>query len=172
MDNKVFYIVLAVLVAAFVTFAVVTKEPTEEKERLGYAHEDEGRKHVDDKEYDDSAEPLTSGAHASPIPWGSYESDLKEVNTIHNLEHGGIYVSYQPNLPDEQVQAMKELLFEPYGDSEFKPKKVILAPRAANSSPIVVSSWLRSMKLEKFDAQKILDYYETNAGKSPEPLAQ
>jgi len=171
MNSKLFYGVLVVLVVGFATLAIISQSQPE-PQRLGDAHDDNGREHVKSKDYGDPDEPPTSGDHADPMPWGPYDRELPDVNTIHNLEHGGIYVSYQPDLPAEQVEAMKQLLFAPYTDSEFQPNKVIMAPRAANASLIVISSWQRSIKLDAYDKQKIIDYYTTNAGKSPEPLAR
>ena len=170
MNSKLFYSVLAVLVVGFVALVMISQNQPK-PQRLGDAHDDNGREHVKSKDYGNPDEPPTSGDHADPMPWGPYDRELPDVNTIHNLEHGGVYVSYQPDLPVEQVEAIKQLLFAPYSDSEFQPNKVILAPRAANASPITLSSWLRSEKLESFDKQKIIDYYNSNAGKSPEPLA-
>jgi len=169
MNSKLFYGILALLVIGFAVAAVTLREP--KMERVGDEHDDDGREHVKSKDYGDGPEPPTSGAHADPMPWGVYDRELPDVNTIHKLEHGGIYVSYQPDLPKEQVQAMKDLLFAPYADQGFKPNKVILAPRAANKSPIVVSSWRRSIKLDTYNKDAIVEYYLANAGKSPEPLA-
>ena len=88
------------------------------------------------------------------------------------MEHGGIYVSYQPDLPQDQIEKLKKLLSEPLSNPEFQPKKIVLAPRAANKSPIELSSWRRSEALASYDQQKIKDYITRNLGKSPEPLAR
>src|SRR3989344_2599531 len=45
-------------------------------------------------------------------------------------------------------------------------------PRAKNDAPIVLASWERLLKLEKFDEQIILDFIKSNKNRSPEPFAQ
>lgn len=168
MGSKLFYILIGLIAIGFVIFTVTQKEP--QTERPGVAHADQGREHVNDKEYGGD-EPPTSGEHAEALPWRVYDEEIKDVNAIHNLEHGGIYVSYNPSLDSEEVSKLKALFFEPFSRDGFEPNKVIMAPRAANESPIVVSSWQRSLKLDSFDEEVLADYYLRNVGKSPEPLA-
>lgn len=165
-------VALAVIVVGFVAVVVVagmTASP--EPPRPGIEQSDNGNEHVDSKEYGGD-QPPTSGPHAGPIAWGMYDTEVRDDQVIHNMEHGGVYVSYQPGLPKDQIEKLTNLLSEPFSNPKFQPKKVILAPRAANKSPIVLSSWLRSEELESYDQSKIEDYIERNLGKSPEPLAR
>lgn len=169
MNSRVVFAILALMVVAVLGYGITQKEP--EIERPGIAQKDDGRKHVESKEYG-GEEPPTSGDHANPIEWKVYDTEVRDDNVIHNMEHGGMYVSYRPDLPQDQIDRLKALLGPPYSNPEFKPTKALLAPRAANTSPIVVSSWTRSMKLESFDEKRIVEYYLANFGKSPEPSAQ
>lgn len=141
-------------------------------ERPGIEHEDKGQKHVaaDAVTYG-GPEPPTSGDHSLPLPWQAYDQPIPDVNIIHNLEHGGIYISYQPNLPAEQVSRIKALFTKPYSKPDFQPIKALIAPRSANDAPIIMSSWRRSMKLQTFDEQKMIEYYLRNVGKAPEGAA-
>jgi hypothetical protein len=108
----------------------------------------------------------------TPVSWGVYDTEVRDDQLIHNMEHGGIYISYQPSLPKEQVEKLKELLSAPFSDPQFQPRKIVLAPRVENKSPIELSSWRRSEALASYDQQKIKDYITRNLGKSPEPLAR
>lgn len=139
--------------------------------RPGVAYSDLGREHIESKEYGGD-QPPTSGPHAAPIIWGVYDSEVRDDQAIHNMEHGGIYVSYKPSLPKDQVEKLANLLSEPFSNPKFQPKKIVLAPRAANKSPIELSSWRRSEGLASYDQAKIEDYIIKNLGKSPEPLAR
>lgn len=169
MNLKIVLPVLAVVGVGLVLLAGPGDET--EAPRPGVEQPDNGRNHVQAVEYG-GEEPPTSGDHTSPLAWQYYSSEIPDANIIHNLEHGGIYVSYRPDLPEEQVRQLRELFFEPFSDDEFKPTKALMAPRAANKSPIVISSWRRSMTLESFDAAKLKEYYLANFGKSPEPSAR
>ena len=164
--------VLAVVILGF-TGAVIAAKANKPPEppRPGVEQSDHGREHVDSKKYGGD-QPPTSGAHANPVSWGVYDTEIRDDEALHNLEHGGVYVSYRPDLPEDEVDKLKALLFAPYSDSEFQPRKIIMAPRENNKAPIVLSSWLRSEKLENFDAEKIKEYVTRNTGKSPEPFAQ
>ena len=164
--------VLAVVILGF-TGAVIAAKANKPPEppRPGVEQSDHGREHVSSKEYGGD-QPPTSGTHANPVSWGVYDTEIRDDEALHNLEHGGVYVSYHPDLPEDEVDKLKALLFAPYSDSEFQPRKIIMAPRENNKAPIVLSSWLRSEKLENFDAEKIKEYVTRNTGKSPEPFAR
>lgn len=164
--------VLAVAVLGFVVVVVVGKMTAPpEPPRPGVEQSDYGREHVKSKEYG-GVQPPTSGPHASPVSWGVYDKEVRDDQAIHNMEHGGVFVSYQPSLSKDQIDKLKELLSEPFSNPEFQPKKIVLAPRAANKSPIELSSWRRSEALASYDQKKIEEYMTRNLGKSPEPLAR
>ncbi len=173
MSNKVFKTVIAILIVGSLGFIFIKSGNEPAKERPGTAHEDKGRQHTaTGQEPNSGGEPPTSGDHvSSPLPWQVYEQEIPDTSVIHNMEHGGVYVSYRPDLPVEQINKIKALFFKPFANQKFSPNKAIMAPRALNDSPIIMSSWTRSMKLDSFDEQKMIDYYLRNVSKSPEPGA-
>lgn len=172
MRIKAFPIILAIIVAGFTGAIVAIKmNRPPEPPRPGTEQSDHGREHVSSKQYGGD-QPPTSGSHANPVEWGVYDTEARDDQVIHNMEHGGIVISYQPSLPKDQVEKLKRLLSAPFSDPEFRPKKIVLAPRAANKSPIELSSWRRSEALTSYDQKKVEDYIVRNLGKSPEPLAR
>ena len=174
MSNKGFAVILAIIIAVSVGFiAVKKKNAPPETPRPGTAQPNKGAQHVaDGTEPYGGPEPPTSGNHAqSPLPWQVYDQEVPDMSAIHNMEHGGIYISYRPDLPADQIAKIKSLFGPPYSRKNFTPTKAIVAPRAANSAPIIMSSWDRNMKLNSFDEEKMLEYYRRNIGQSPEPTA-
>ena len=172
MTIRPFPVALATVVVGFIAVIIVSKiTAPPEPPRPGVEQADHGREHVSSKEYGGD-QPPTSGSHANPVAWGVYDTEVRDDQVIHNMEHGGIYVSYQPDLPQDQIEKLKGLLSAPFSNSEFKPTKIVLAPRQANKSPIELSSWRRSEPLASYDQKKIEDYVVRNLGKSPEPLAR
>ena len=170
MGNKIFYGILVVLVVGGFSIAAANKKP--QPPRPGSAVADHGRVHVAQTAMQYSGgEPPTSGKHSEPIKWGVYSQELPDINVIHNMEHGGIYISYKPDLPKEQIEKINALFGAPFSKAGFRPSKALVAPRAANVSPIIMSSWNRELKFSKFDEQTMYDYYFRNIGKSPEPGA-
>jgi len=93
----------------------------------------EGANHVGEGEsilY--QSNPPTSGSHwFTPLRTGVYETEKPDGAIIHSLEHGKVWVSYRPSIPEETKQALKELL---KGDSQ-----VILTPRSKNDTDIGLS---------------------------------
>lgn len=174
MSNKLFLGLISLFVIGFIGFLVINKNSqAPQGERPGVAQTDKGRKHVADgtKLYG-GAIPPTSGDHASPAPWQVYKQEVPDVNSIHNLEHGGIVISYRPDLPADQIAKIEGLFGKPFSRQRFTPSKAIVTPRAANESPIILSSWTRNLKLNAFDEDKMVAYYLRNVGNAPEGTAQ
>lgn len=131
----------------------------EEFENLGQTHIEPGATH---ESY--NSNPPTSGPHlAEPAKWGVYSTPLQDEQAIHNLEHGGIWISYKDI--DDQTKAQLETIAKVNGGS------VIMSPRSSNDAKITLSSWLRQIKLESYDEAKILEFIKSNKNKSPEPIA-
>lgn len=108
--------------------------------------------------------PPTSGAHGAPVAFGVYEEELLDENLVHNLEHGGIWISYT-GISDDEITQLQTI-------GERHPRSVVLTPRSANDAPIAVASWGRLMKLESVDEERIEEYIRRNINKSPEPLVR
>ena len=123
--------VLAVVILGF-TGAVIAAKANKPPEppRPGVEQSDHGREHVDSKKYGGD-QPPTSGAHANPVSWGVYDTEVRDDQLIHNMEHGGIYISYQPSLPKEQVEKLKELLSAPFSD-----RMICVSPTFSISPPL------------------------------------
>ncbi len=106
----------------------------------------------------------TSGPHyVRPAEWGVYQEALPDEQLVHNLEHGGIWISYRDVGENTKIQL--EALAKRY------PRSVVLIPRAENDASIVLASWGRLEKLETFDEERIRNFIRRNVNKSPEPIA-
>lgn len=111
-----------------------------------------------------NSNPPTSGPHAEASLWGIKDGEIPDENAIHNLEHGGIWISYK-DLDEASVDTLKKI-------AERNSGSVILSPRSANDSKIAVASWGRLMKLDTVDEEKINEFIKRNKNKSPERLAR
>lgn len=172
MSNKVFIGIITVLSVGLIGVAVMSNRNKPETPRPGVAQEDKGQKHVNEGEVTyGGKEPPTSGPHSSPYPWEYYDQELSDSRVIHNMEHGGVYISYSPDLPADQIAKIRALFSAPFSREKFQPSKALISPRKANDAPIIMSSWNRSQKFQQFDEEAMVDYYLKNIGKSPEPTA-
>jgi len=112
-----------------------------------------------------NSNPPTSGWHyAQPADWGVYQNELPDEQLIHNLEHGGIWISYQ-GISDEQKSILEEI-------GKANRQSVIVSPRSTNNDKIVVASWGKMMKLETADKALIQKYIMQYKNQSPEKLAR
>ncbi len=117
------------------------------------------------EEYSDyNSNPPTSGPHAGPAPWGFSETELRDENVIHNLEHGGIWITYK-DLDQESIDALRAIALR-------NSLSVVVSPREANDSPVALASWGRVEKLDSVDVETINEYIRKNKNKSPEPIAR
>lgn len=173
MSNKVFVSIVAVIAIGIFGFVAIKKQAAPpESPRPGIEQADKGQQHVAEGTVPyGGLEPPTSGDHSSHVPWQAYNQEVPDMNVIHNLEHGGVYIAYRPDLPADQVAKIVALFSRPFSNKEFSPSKAVVAPRAANGAPIIMSSWNRNMKLESFDEEKMKEYYLRNVGKAPEGSA-
>jgi len=125
---------------------------------------DQGRDHVLPGEQHPpyNSNPPTSGWHfPQPAPWGFYNSELADGLLVHNLEHGGIWISYKDATDSEVVDALVALA------RDYRTK-VIISHRPANDSRIAVAAWTRLMKLDRFDRGAVVNFINRYKNKGPE----
>lgn len=130
-------------------------------------------------DYSAFSNPPTYGPHHGPIqdstgnsitprPTGVYTTEQPDEDLVHNLEHGHVWISYDPTLISTSDKAALEQLVTAGGTNTG----VILTPRAANDSAIALASWAHLLKLNSFDATTIRNFIETNRGHAPEGFIQ
>jgi len=162
--------ILVVFITAILIAGVWLSKLLQKKAELtrpGQILSSQGQQHIQTDATHEAynSNPPTSGSHnAQPANWGIYQSELLDENLIHNLEHGGIWISY--NDIDSDTKTKIENLAKKY------PNKMIVTPRSKNDSKIALASWTRLLKLDVFDEAVIVDFIKANKNKSPEPNAQ
>lgn len=155
-----------IVVGAIYGLAILSRLGGGGKEPIGESFPNQGQQHIavgaSHPEY--NSNPPTSGWHyAQPANWGVYQNELPDEQLIHNLEHGGIWISYK-SIDDATKTALEKI-----AKSE---SKIVLEPRSKDDTPIVLASWGRLQKLETFDETAIKNFISANRNNSPEPLAQ
>jgi len=133
-----------------------TLEAVEVFEDLPTTHED------GDLTYEQS--PPVGGPHnAAWLDCGVYDEPVPEENVVHDLEHGTVWITYEPGLAQEDVDALAGLL----------PQNGILSPYDDLRAPVVVTVWERQLELTGADDPRLeLFIRELGAGRTaPEPMA-
>ena len=123
-----------------------------------------------------SSTPGTSGPHWDPsgiANWGVYAQPQNETQVIHNLEHGGIVIWYDPErVSDEDVSALTQLVERQVSQGIGGRYKWILTPWDGTDelpSPIVVTSWNWLLELDEADIGAIEAFAGEHYGIAPEP---
>lgn len=160
----VWLLVIGGIAAGSVWAVKSTKKSEANKPGISYANQ--GNAHItpgtEHPPY--NSNPPTSGPHwASPAAWGVYDQALPDEQFIHNLEHGGIWISYKDPQDQDLVGKLKDIA----GQYTIK---VILTPRPQNDEKIAVAAWGRLLKLDQFDRGQILDFIKTYINKGPEDV--
>jgi hypothetical protein len=145
--------------------------------RVGVRQVDEGGTHVPQGEFPTyRSVPATSGQHwnlgngIAPVNWGVYTSPVAEPAAVHNLEHGGIVIWYQPSLLDATgVQALTDYVQQQVRSAKFK---VLLSPWTGQDfrHPIAVTSWNWLLYLDSADIDQVRAFLDDHYGQAPEPL--
>ncbi|MBC7812413.1 MAG: DUF3105 domain-containing protein [Burkholderiales bacterium] len=110
--------------------------------------------------------PPVGGEH-NPI-WQTcaiYTEPVMNEHAVHSMEHGTVWITYQPNLPLDQVQLLQEIARQ----GEFR----LLSPYPDLPSPVVVTAWAYQLQLERAADPRLLDFlavYEIGPT-TPEPGA-
>ena len=82
------------------------------------------------------------GASAHSPRWqncGFYDEPVPNENAVHSLEHGAVWVTYRPHLPQDQLVRLRELASE--------QTYVLVSPYSDLPSPVVASAWGKQLRL-------------------------
>jgi len=146
--------------------------------RAGTEYESQGREHLkneSDRHEAYNSDLPTSGPHAAqPANWGVYTSEVPDEKFVHNLEHGGVVITYKPDLATSDVAKLKtiaETISKTGDDKSKKGFKVIMAPRSKNTKPVQLAAWQYAMSLDAVDEAKITNFYRDHLNRAPESSA-
>jgi hypothetical protein len=110
--------------------------------------------------------PPAGGPH-NPI-WqscGAYSAPIYNEHAVHSLEHGAVWITYDPSLPAADVQRLHEIANQGY---------IIVSPYPGLTDPVVASSWARQNRLTGVDdphLQQFIVDFRRNPETAPEPNA-
>lgn len=110
--------------------------------------------------------------HTNPAPvvaTGVRTHPLPDVDLVHNLEHGHVWISYNSTLLSaSDLAALQQLIRDGVGNADGSGAGIILTPRSANTTAIVMASWAHLQTLNAYDATAVRNFIETNRGHGPE----
>ena len=131
----------------------------------GEKFESQGTEHIEEKASHPpyNSIPATSGWHYSqpfaPVKWGIHKEFIPEEKRIHNLEHGGISVAYDPAKCDQKCINDLVLVVERAREENLK---VLLSPYPNMDHAISLTAWTFLQVLDTFDKGTINKFITTH----------
>lgn len=109
--------------------------------------------------------PPAGGPHA-PV-WlncGTYDREVPNENAVHSMEHGAVWITYQPDAPAGDVATLTDKLDVPY---------TILSPFEDLPAPVVASAWGTQLLLDGPDDPRLDAFLReyVQGPQAPEPGA-
>ena len=117
-------------------------------------------------EVDYDQNPPAGGEH-NPT-WqnaGYYPEPVRDETAVHTLEHGAVWITYSPDLPQGQVDELQEVA--------NSRECVLVSPYPNLGSPVVASAWGKQIELEGADDPALNRFIGTylQGEQTPEPGA-
>ena len=109
--------------------------------------------------------PPVGGDHAAI--WqncGYYPAPVPNEQGVHSMEHGAVWITYDPALPADQVTVLRGLA----GDTH-----VLVSPFPGLPSPVVATAWGVQLQLPSADDERLSQFVTTyrQGPQTPEPGA-
>jgi hypothetical protein len=123
-----------------------------------------------------SVTPPVGGNHnATPLTCGVYTKPVPNEYAVHDMEHGAIWITYQPSLPQSEVSQLKSFVDR---QSVLTPstggpgsRYMDLTPYPGLPTPVVVSSWGFQLRLSSPTdprLQQFVNKFRTSQQYTPE----
>jgi hypothetical protein len=125
---------------------------------------DLGRAHTAnlDEKIKYNSTPATSGRHyQTPAPWGVYPTPVREIQAVHNLEHGGIVVNYGSKVSQAKIDQLEAFV----GDD---PRAMLMFPYPSLGNKIALTAWTHLATCTNVDQAAYKDFRDAYRGKGPE----
>lgn len=106
--------------------------------------------------------PPAGGIH-NPV-WqqcGFYDQPIENEKAVHSLEHGAIWITYRPDLPQAQIDGLATLA---------RGRNYILVSRwdSGLPAPVVVTGWGRQLQLQSTADPRMDEFIRQYIGQGPE----
>jgi hypothetical protein len=94
---------------------------------------------------------------------GFYPRPVRAENAVHSMEHGAVWITYRPSLPETDRAAVRAAV----GTSPY----VLASPYPGLPGTVVLSSWGYQLRLDRVDPDRIGQFIRAFAGsvRVPEP---
>ena len=84
---------------------------------------------------------------------GIYDKPVPNENAVHDLEHGAVWITYQPALAKSEVSALKKIV----GSQTY----ITMSPYTDLPNPITLSAWGIQMSVQNAEDPRIAKFIKT-----------
>ncbi len=164
-------VILAIIIA--VTIVIVNQIQTNNAAKEAAARpidgvatfEDLGREHTEEAVTYEQSPPVGGDHSPAWLNCGVYTEPVPDTNAVHSLEHGAVWISYQPELDQAEIDALTELV----GSRSY----VVLSPYEGQDSPITASAWGLQLEVDSADDERLAAFMDKyiQGDQTPEPGA-
>jgi hypothetical protein len=77
---------------------------------------------------------------------GFYDKYIQNVNGVHSLEHGTVWITYDPGVSDDVKSKLRDISDQPY---------VLVSPYPDMGNDITLTIWGHQLRLDTFDKSKV-----------------
>jgi hypothetical protein len=106
-------------------------------------------------------DPPVGGAHDPS--WQKcqvYRAPVRNENAVHALEHGAVWITYPPDLPE----ADRNVLEQAAAGNAY----VLVSPYPGLQDPVVVTAWGTQLRLDDVSDPRLPEFIARYAGNGPE----
>ncbi|HUP33069.1 MAG TPA: DUF3105 domain-containing protein, partial [Gaiellaceae bacterium] len=116
-----------------------------------------------------NTDPPTTGPHY-PVAaiFGSYDEPLEQARVVHNLEHGGVFIQYGEDVPDETVDALRAFY-------NGRKNGTIMAPLPRLGDEFALGAWVAEgdgngylARCTTYDEEAVSAFFEAFQFRGPE----
>lgn len=96
--------------------------------------------------------PPTGGIHHDAwLNCGIYSQPVDDAYAVHSMEHGAVWVTYDPKLSADQIATLRSYMPSTY---------VVMSPHEGLPAPVVASAWNRQLLLTGVDDPRLPRFFE------------
>jgi len=108
---------------------------------------------------------VPAGGEHNPV-WlncGYYDTEVDSEFAVHSLEHGAVWITYNPDIGDDGIDRLRNLV--------RRDRKIIVSPVDNLEDPVLLTAWANQLHIDSPEDDRIDQFVNEFAGSSnaPEP---
>src|SRR5215213_7745156 len=89
-----------------------------------------------------------------------YDAPVRPENAVHSMEHGAVWITYQPDLPEGDRETLAAL--------DKNQPSLLVSPYPGLEDPVVASAWGAQLRLDDVHDPRLQAFIDRYAGNGPE----